>query len=286
MGEQASGQQPAAGWMKDPSGRHFGRYWDGQQWTDHVISAETVPSIDPAGQRDGEPRRVPAKEDRPEPASAQESLAGWRKDPSGRHSSRYWDGWRWTEHVMSAARVPSIDPVPQRKAEARRTEPAMTGTRVAPAAARTGVMPASVESQPLDRPRSRPLPLRAWEGFRGWTRSSQWALGIIVSGMIVNAVAPRGGPARPTVRNDPTTVTRPVETTAPSAAAQLDSTTPPTAQAPITAPTTPANAGAPATTPGTAPGSQPVVTSPPFVEPPTTVPHPGEPADLDATTTS
>jgi hypothetical protein len=44
------GQQPVArpaGWMKDPSGRHFGRWWDSQQWTENVISAEKVQSIDP-----------------------------------------------------------------------------------------------------------------------------------------------------------------------------------------------------------------------------------------------
>jgi hypothetical protein len=51
MAQQAAGRERAAGWMKDPSGRHFGRYWDGVRWTEHVISAETVPSIDPVNQR-------------------------------------------------------------------------------------------------------------------------------------------------------------------------------------------------------------------------------------------
>ena len=44
------GQQPGgrpAGWKKDPSGRHFGRWWDGQRWTENVISAEKVQSLDP-----------------------------------------------------------------------------------------------------------------------------------------------------------------------------------------------------------------------------------------------
>lgn len=47
MADQGSVQQRPAGWKKDPSGRHFGRYWDGSQWTEHVVSAEKVQSIDP-----------------------------------------------------------------------------------------------------------------------------------------------------------------------------------------------------------------------------------------------
>jgi putative membrane protein len=34
------------GWFIDPSGRHAGRYWDGQRWTEHVDDAG-VPGIDP-----------------------------------------------------------------------------------------------------------------------------------------------------------------------------------------------------------------------------------------------
>jgi hypothetical protein len=41
------GQARPAGWKKDPTGRHFGRYWDGEQWTENVISAEKVQSLDP-----------------------------------------------------------------------------------------------------------------------------------------------------------------------------------------------------------------------------------------------
>lgn len=40
-------QRPAAGWKRDPSGRHFGRYWDGERWTDQVVSAEKVQGVDP-----------------------------------------------------------------------------------------------------------------------------------------------------------------------------------------------------------------------------------------------
>jgi hypothetical protein len=37
---------PPAGWNPDPSGRHWWRWWDGMDWTDHV--ADGGPSfVDP-----------------------------------------------------------------------------------------------------------------------------------------------------------------------------------------------------------------------------------------------
>ena len=33
---------------------------------------------------------------------------GWRSDPSGRGEQRFWDGFRWTEHVTTAG-VQSTD---------------------------------------------------------------------------------------------------------------------------------------------------------------------------------
>ncbi len=35
-------------WLADPTGRHQMRYWDGQQWTDHVSNAG-VQATDPVG---------------------------------------------------------------------------------------------------------------------------------------------------------------------------------------------------------------------------------------------
>lgn len=40
---------------------------------------------------------------------------GWRRDPSGRFQQRYWDGYRWTEHVSAADGQRDIDaPFPAR----------------------------------------------------------------------------------------------------------------------------------------------------------------------------
>jgi len=38
--------------------------------------------------------------------------AGWYSDPTGRHTQRYWDGTRWTEHVATGASTVTdpIDP--------------------------------------------------------------------------------------------------------------------------------------------------------------------------------
>lgn len=39
-----------------------------------------------------------------------DSPAQWCADPTGRHESRYWDGWHWTEHVADSG-VAGADPV-------------------------------------------------------------------------------------------------------------------------------------------------------------------------------
>lgn len=267
MPEQAAGQQPAAGWMKDPSGRHFGRYWDGKRWTDHVISPQTVPSVDPVNQPNGAAAPSAALEDRTGPASTPERPGSWKRDPSGRHASRYWDGRRWTDHVMSAERVPAIDRLPPGSVEPPRAEPA--GTRVAPAAAPTKVMPAS--------------------GVRAWARSAPWAVAVIVCGLVVIGVALTGRSSRPTKQGP--AVTESVATTAPSVPALPGTTIPLGTQATVTVPGARADSGAPATTPATTPGtlsgSQSPVTSAPAADSPATVPRPAEStADPSMSTTS
>ncbi len=36
------------------------------------------------------------------------TLSGWHRDPSGRHELRFWDGHRWTEHVLDEG-IPGLD---------------------------------------------------------------------------------------------------------------------------------------------------------------------------------
>lgn len=57
-----------AGWHVDGFGHH--RWWDGQQWTEHVQAPQL--------------REAPP--------------AGWHDDGTGRE--RWWDGYAWTEHML------------------------------------------------------------------------------------------------------------------------------------------------------------------------------------------
>ena len=36
------------------------------------------------------------------------NLAGWHRDPSGRHELRFWGGDAWTEHVIDEG-IPGLD---------------------------------------------------------------------------------------------------------------------------------------------------------------------------------
>jgi len=47
----------AAGWKVDPSGRFAGRYWTGTGWTEHVVDADRVTSVDPLPSLPGQPAR-------------------------------------------------------------------------------------------------------------------------------------------------------------------------------------------------------------------------------------
>ncbi len=57
----------------------------------------------------GGPRRTPGAED--ERDLLEQTMPGWRRDPSGRYEWRWWDGNGWTNRVANAAPTP---PVPRR----------------------------------------------------------------------------------------------------------------------------------------------------------------------------
>lgn len=88
MADERRGQRPA-GWKKDPSRRHYGRYWDGVQWTEYVISAEKVQSVDPVRHlgTDAQPTaEKPAREQVVEstvPARVIRPAAGFRMPSAG-----------------------------------------------------------------------------------------------------------------------------------------------------------------------------------------------------------
>jgi hypothetical protein len=72
--------------------------------------------------------------------------AGWQPDPTGRHSHRYWDGGRWTDHVADAGAY-SIDPYVEPE------PPSVLTWRPPPPVERPVGAP-----EPVDEPASRPAP--------------------------------------------------------------------------------------------------------------------------------
>ena len=80
MTQQHSGQPaPPAGWFPDPLGRHEQRYWDGQQWTEHVASHGRQ-GVDPVAA----PQQLPTVNHSPEKIQQQvQQRAGLVDTPPG-----------------------------------------------------------------------------------------------------------------------------------------------------------------------------------------------------------
>jgi uncharacterized protein YxjI len=80
MTQQQSGPPvPPAGWFPDPLGRHEQRYWDGQQWTEHVASNGRQ-GVDPVGA----PQQIPTVNHSPEQIQRQvQQRAGVVDAPAG-----------------------------------------------------------------------------------------------------------------------------------------------------------------------------------------------------------
>lgn len=62
-----------ARWAPDPTGRHAQRYWDGQQWTEHVADAAGGQSVDPL---EGPPQDAPTAAGTTGPAPSGASAGG------------------------------------------------------------------------------------------------------------------------------------------------------------------------------------------------------------------
>jgi hypothetical protein len=221
MADQGSGQQRWAGWRKDPSGRHFGRYWNGSQWTEHVISAEKVQSVDPLP-----PRPEPAilSEGAPPPAPTVQNAPVQPERPTVQ--------WRGP-----APTAPDWTP------DARR----LRG-------------PGPVRP-PEDDPRGKGAN-QIMAAVGGWPRWAKWAAGAAV-GVVLIAVAASGGEDEDqpvsVVGQVETTLTLPVDTTvAPvTQAPTTEATARATTRAPATSAPATTAATAPATTAATAPATTP-----------------------------
>lgn len=88
MAEQTTEQQRAAGWKRDPWRRFAGRYWDGAQWTGHVVTEERVRSIDPP------PSGLPASQGVPQaPREVESPPPAERRTRSARRAWPRWAQW-------------------------------------------------------------------------------------------------------------------------------------------------------------------------------------------------
>lgn len=215
MADQGTGQPRPAGWEKDPSGRHHGRWWDGSQWTQHVISDEKVQSVDllppwpePAVFPEGAPA-VPAGA--VAPAQTEQPTVQWRGPaPTA-------PGW-----APDAKRLRG--PAPERPPE---DDPRGKGTNQVVAA------------------------VRGWPRWAKWSAGA--AVGVLLIAATAGGGEDEDRP-RSVVGDVQTTLTLPIATTA-APTTLPGTTIPPTTQAPTTrAPATTA-ATTPATTAATAPAT-------------------------------
>lgn len=219
--------------------------------------------------------------------------AGWKRDPWSRFAGRYWDGTRWTEHVVGADKVVDVDAVPSVLPAAlvpavppagparpiREKTPEAPGT-TAPARRPREVVPAG-EVPPVGQTNAAQ---RAWTTVRGWPRWAPWAAGIVAVLVLIGVAGSGGGEDTPRSLVPQTSLTLPVAPT--TAPAPATTPTPPPA-APTTAPAP--EPVAPTTTQATTAPTTPLVTSPPATAPPATSPSPGpsptRPEDNMMTTT-
>ena len=105
---------PAAGWYPDRSDPRVSRWWDGQQWTDHMREAASVvaasvvqpvsasafalPVTEPPGPSTA-PVAAPATV---APTVAHAAIpAGWYADNTDARLQRWWNGAQWTTHTAS-----------------------------------------------------------------------------------------------------------------------------------------------------------------------------------------
>jgi hypothetical protein len=81
-------ERTPAGWHPDPRGQGSLRYWDGTNWTDHVVTHAPIAATP-----------IPTTKN----ANAQ-----WFPDPTGRFEFRYWNGTKWTRDVSTNGQT-SVD---------------------------------------------------------------------------------------------------------------------------------------------------------------------------------
>ena len=87
-----------AGWHPDPYGRFSKRYWDGQQWTEHVVTGDERQQVDPMGTSTAIPFATP------------ESAQTTRRQPDGDGSASPGHGFAATSSAVDPGGAPATAP--------------------------------------------------------------------------------------------------------------------------------------------------------------------------------
>ncbi len=85
-----------AGWHPDPYGRFAKRYWDGQKWTEHVVTGDERQQVDPLGTSTVIPFATP------------ESAQTTRRQPDGGGGSNPGHGFAATSSAVDPGGVPGV----------------------------------------------------------------------------------------------------------------------------------------------------------------------------------
>jgi hypothetical protein len=123
VSESTSLSVPAAGWYPDRSDPRVTRWWDGQQWTDHIREVATAVAASVVQPVSAAAFALPVA-DVPDVSVADPSApvavavgvtaatlptasaaipAGWYADNTGASLQRWWDGSQWTTHTAARA---------------------------------------------------------------------------------------------------------------------------------------------------------------------------------------
>lgn len=87
-----------AGWHPDPYGRFAKRYWDGQQWTEHVVTGDERQQVDPMGTSTAIPFAAP------------ESAQTTRRQPDGDGGASPGHGFAATSRAVDPGGAPATAP--------------------------------------------------------------------------------------------------------------------------------------------------------------------------------
>jgi hypothetical protein len=209
-------------------------------------------------------RRQARRQPLADQGTGRERPAGWKRDPTGRHFGRYWDGQQWTAYVVSPEKVQSLDPLPPPPEPSlfRDGPPPPEPTATRGVSARTTAMPQAEAPTTVMRSAGGVLNARepeerrtgALASVQAWPRWARWTVGVVAILVLVGVIGSAtedGDQPISVVGDTQTTLTLPVATTVAPPVTAPATTLPPTTQAPTTV-TTPATTRPPATTAATA----------------------------------